>query len=116
MPPEVAVGHDELPSFLQSYSSPNYKANTVFLYGAQDENSDLFPQQATIVDEWNKIYAYPRLAYSGFANALSTIAGQLGSSLPVVKGDGGPYWEDGIYSDTRHAILAPRNRTKGTFR
>ena len=26
--------------------------------------------------------------------------------MPVIKGDGGPYWEDGIYSDTQNAILA----------
>ena len=106
MPPEVKTGRELLPGYLQTYSSPQYKANAVMLFGAQWENSDLFPQQATIVEDWNKVYAYPKLAYSGFAGALHEIAAQLGDSIPVIKGDGGPYWEDGIYSDTQNAILA----------
>ena len=106
MPPEVKTGRELLPGFLQTYSSPEYKADTVMLFGAQWENSDLFPQQATLVEDWNKVYAYPKLAYSDFASALHEIAGQLGDSIPVIKGDGGPYWEDGIYSDTQNAILA----------
>jgi hypothetical protein len=108
MPPEVKTGHERMPGYLATYSSPEYKANTVMLFGAQWENSDLFPQQATIVEDWNKTYAYPKLAYSGFADALHTIADQLGDSIPAIKGDGGPYWEDGIYSDTQNAILARR--------
>jgi len=76
------------------------------VFGAQWENSDLFPQQAQIADEWNKIYAYPKLRYAGVADALREVAEQAGKSLPVIKGDGGPYWEDGIYSDTQNAILA----------
>ena len=106
MPPEVKTGRDLLPGYLQTYSPPKYTANTVMLFGAQWENSDLFPQQATIVEDWNKVYAYPKLVYSDFAGALHEIAGQLGDSIPVIKGDGGPYWEDGIYSDTQNAILA----------
>ena len=106
MPPEVKTGRELLPGFLQTYSSPEYKADTVMLFGAQWENSDLFPQQATLVEDWNKVYAYPQLAYSDFAGALHEIATQLGDSMPVIKGDGGPYWEDGIYSDTQNAILA----------
>ena len=43
---------------------------------------------------------------------MSEIADQLGNSIPVIKGDGGPYWEDGIYSDTQNAILA-RQRNRG---
>jgi len=105
MPPEVKTGRERLPGYLETYSSPEYKPNTVMVFGAQWENSDLFPQQAQIADEWNKIYAYPKLRYAGFADALREVAEQAGKSMPVIKGDGGPYWEDGIYSDTQNAIL-----------
>ncbi|MGH9446670.1 MAG: hypothetical protein ACRD3O_13195, partial [Terriglobia bacterium] len=105
LPPEVEVGRDALPKFLQIYSTPAYKVDSVLLFGAQWENSDLYPQQATIVGEWDRTYAYPKLAYAGFAKALSAIAQQAGSSIPVFKGDGGPYWEDGIYSDAHFAIM-----------
>ena len=112
MPPTVTLGHDVLPRFLQRYTSPEYKSSTVLLYGAQGENSDLFPQHAAIAGEWNKVYAYPRLSYSGVAEAMSKIAGELGDSIPVIKGDGGPYWEDGIYSDTQNAILARKTEQR----
>jgi hypothetical protein len=105
MPPQIAGGHDSLPLFLQIYSRPDYKSDAVLVYGTQVENTDLFPQQASIADEWNKIYAYPRLRYSGFSEALGHIAGQFGDAIPVVRGDGGPYWEDGIISTARSAAV-----------
>ena len=112
MPPGVNTGREVLPGYLQMYTSPEYKASTVMLYGAQWENSDLFPQQATLVEDWNKVYAYPQLAYSDFGSAIQEIADQLGDSIAVIKGDGGPYWEDGIYSDTQNAILARQDEQR----
>jgi hypothetical protein len=105
MPPQIAGGRDALPRFLQIYSRPEYKSDAAVVYGTQVENYDLFPQQASLADEWNKIYAYPRLRYSGFAEAIGYIAQQMGDALPVVRGDGGPYWEDGIISTARSAAL-----------
>ncbi len=102
---EIAAGHDSVPIFLQAYSRPGYKADTVLVYGTQWENTDLFPRQASIVDDWNKLYAYPHLQYSGFADALGAIALQFGDSIPVMRGDGGPYWEDGIISTARSAAI-----------
>jgi hypothetical protein len=101
----VASGRESLPIFLQAYSRPEYKSDSVLVYGSQSENTDLFPRQAEVVDDWNKLYAYPHLQYSGFADALSTIAGQFGDSIPVVRGDGGPYWEYGIVSTARSAAI-----------
>ena len=105
MPPEIDAGQDSLPIFLQAYSHPNYKANAVLVFGTQYENSDLFPQQAELADNWNKVYAYPQLQYSGVAHAMSVIAGQFGASIPVVRGDGGPYWEFGIGSTAYTAAV-----------
>jgi hypothetical protein len=105
LPPTIAGGRDSLPLYLQIYSRPDYKSDATIIYGTQVENTDLFPQQATLVDEWNKVYAYPRLKYSGFAEAIGYIAGQFGDSIPVERGDGGPYWEDGIPSTARSAAL-----------
>ncbi len=112
LPPTLAGGRDSLPLFLQMYSRPDYKSDATIIYGTQVENTDLFPQQATLVEEWNKVYAYPRLKYSGFADALSYIAGQFGNSIPVIRGDGGPYWEDGIASTARSAALERENEQR----
>ena len=112
LPPMVTAGRDSLPLYLQNYSRPDYKSDSTILYGTQVENTDLFPQQATFVDEWNKTYAYPHLKYSGFAEAISYVAGQFGDSLPVERGDGGPYWEDGIASTARSAALERSNEQR----
>jgi alpha-mannosidase len=112
LPPTIAGGHDSLPLYLQIYSRPDYKSDATIIYGTQVENTDLFPQQATLADEWNKIYAYPHLKYSGFAEAIAYIAGQFGDALPVVRGDGGPYWEDGIASTARSAALERTNEQR----
>ena len=105
IPPQIAGGRDSLPRFLQIYSHPDYKSDAALIYGTQVENTDLFPQQATLAEEWNKVYAYPRLRYSGFSEAMGYIAGQFADAIPVVRGDGGPYWEDGIISTARSAAL-----------
>jgi alpha-mannosidase len=109
LPPQVSAGHDALPRFLQIYTHPEYRSDGVLLFGTQVENTDLFPQQAALVDEWNKVYAYPRLRYAGFADAVEYVARQFGGSIPVMRGDGGPYWEDGIASDARVTALAREN-------
>jgi hypothetical protein len=105
LPPRVRTGEAMLPRFLEIYSGFDYKPSSILLFGAQWENSDLYPQQATFVHAWNKVYAYPHLRYSGFAHALAAIAKQDGSSIPVYRGDGGPYWEDGIASDAYYAAM-----------
>jgi alpha-mannosidase len=101
----MAAGRDSLPLYLQAYSTPEYKADAALLYGTQVEDTDLFPEQATLVEAWNKLYAYPHMKYSGFVDAMKYIVRQCGSSIPVVRGDGGPYWEDGIASTARSAAL-----------
>jgi hypothetical protein len=101
----VASGRESMPVFFQAYSRPEYKSDSVLVYGSQFENTDLFPRQAAVGDDWNNLYAYPHLQYSGFADAIRTIAGQFGDSIPVMKGDGGPYWEYGIESTARSAAI-----------
>ena len=112
MPPQVAAGHDALPVFLQMYEHPGYKSDAVLLYGTQPENQDLYPQQAALVADWNKIYTYPKLEYSGFEKAMSYITQQFGDSIPTLSGDGGPYWEDGIASDAYYAAIERENESR----
>ena len=102
---EISAGHDAIPVFLQAYNHPEYKSDSVLVYGSQWENTDLFPRQASIAGDWNKLYAYPHLQYSGFADAMRTIAASSGDSIPVVRADGGPYWEYGIVSTARSAAI-----------
>ncbi len=114
VPPEVDAGRQTIPVFLRTYDHPQYRANAVILYGTQQENTDLFPQQATLADAWNREFAYPKLRYSGFYDALKQIAQQFGDQVPTVSGDGGPYWEDGIASSARYAAMERGNESRAT--
>ena len=112
MPPEVNAGRQTVPIFLKSYEHPGYRADSVILFGTQQENTDLFPRQAELASDWNQKFAYPKLEYSGFAAAMKNIAQQFGDNLPTVSGDGGPYWEDGIASNARAAAMERRNESR----
>ena len=112
LPPLAETGEEMLPLFLQMYEHPDYHADAAILFGTQVENTDLFPQQAEIASQWNTIYAYPRLQYSGFYDALKNIAQQFGDDIPTIRGDGGPYWEDGIGSDAFYAAMERENESR----
>lgn len=110
--PVLAAGRDTVPLFLQMYERPEYRANAVIIYGTQVENSDLVAGQAELAEKWNAEYAYPRIEYSGFHDALAKIAKQFGGDIPVMHGDGGPYWEDGIASDAYFAAMERQNESR----
>jgi hypothetical protein len=113
LPPLVNAGEQILPLFLQMYGRPTYKASSTLLYGSQVENTDLFPEQAELVEHWNRQYAYPHLRYSGFHQALTSIASEFNGDIPTVKGDGGPYWEDGIAADAYYAAMERKTEARG---
>jgi alpha-mannosidase len=112
LPPLTQTGEEVLPLFLEMYQRPSYLASAAILFGTQVENTDLFPQQAAFADEWNALYAYPHIEYSGFHDALANIAEQFGNAIPTVRGDGGPYWEDGIGSDALYAAIERENESR----
>ncbi len=109
LPPQVPAIRDSLPIFLQSYTRADYKSDGVLVFGAQWENTDLNPDQMSGFHEWNKLYAYPRVRISGVGDAMEYVARQMGDSIPVIRGDGGPYWEDGAASDALYTALARQN-------
>jgi hypothetical protein len=112
LPPLTETGEELLPIFLEMYGHPSYHASAAIIFGTQVENTDLFPQQAALADQWNTKYAYPHIEYSGFHDALAEIARQFGSDIPTIRGDGGPYWEDGIASDAFYAAVERENESR----
>jgi hypothetical protein len=110
LPPGLSAVRDSLPIFLQAYSSPSYKPDAVLLYGTQQENTDLYPTTATFAGDWNKAYSYPKLQYSTFPDFFHYVADRWGKELPTVKGDAGPYWEDGVGSDAYYTAQDRENQ------
>jgi alpha-mannosidase len=111
-PPKVAAGFEGLQTFLRVYERPDYAPSAVLLHGSQWENTSLYPQQAALAGDWNARFAYPHLVYAGFGEALAKIAAGVEGKLPVVRGDGGPYWEDGVASDALNAALERENERR----
>jgi hypothetical protein len=112
LPPVVATGYEGLSSFLRVYDRPDYTASAVMLHGSQWENTSLYPQQAGLVEQWTNLFAYPELKFSGFAEALEKITLSAKGKLPVIRGDGGPYWEDGVASDAYFATMERSNERR----
>lgn len=102
-------GRDSLPRFLQAYDRPDYRSDAVILYGSQAENADLHPDQIRLFQDWNGRYAYPHLQFATFNQALDRVVGDGAGERPVVRGDGGPYWEDGLGANAATTALARRN-------
>ena len=113
LPPMLEAGEETLPLFLQLYGRPTYKASSTILYGSQVENTDLYPQQAELVEQWNQRFAFPHLKYTGFHEALTSVAAEFGKDIPTVRGDGGPYWEDGIAGDAYYAAMERETEARG---
>jgi hypothetical protein len=111
-PPKVATGFEGLQTFLNVYERDDYAASSVLLHGSQWENTSLHAPQADIVRDWNATFAYPRLEFAGFGEALAKIEAEAKDKIPVVRGDGGPYWEDGVASDAAYAAVERENERR----
>ncbi|MFN7993908.1 MAG: polysaccharide lyase family protein [Bryobacteraceae bacterium] len=103
LPAREAGCRQSLPTFLQTFDSPSYQPDTVLMYGSQLENTDLIPGEGEFVRNWNARYAWPRLKLATFADYFHLIEQKYGDKLETVRGDFGPYWEDGIGTDSRFA-------------
>jgi alpha-mannosidase len=105
LPGKVPACRQSIPTFLQAYDRPSYQPDGALIYGFQVENSDLVPGEVAFVNKWNSLYAYPKIQISTFLDYMKYMDAHYGKSLPVVSGDGGPYWEDGVGTDARNAAM-----------
>jgi alpha-mannosidase len=111
-PQRLEAVKDALPVFLQAYARPEYTANETILFGSQLENTALNVEQAELAHNWAALYAYPRLEYSSFADAMSKIESEFQGNIPVFRGDFGPYWEDGFASGSLYTATHRQNQQR----
>ena len=79
---------------------------------AKLENTALSKEQADLPRQWQTRYAWPRLEFSSFADAMAEIERPFAGHIPVFSGDFGPYWEDGFGSDSLHTALHRQNQQR----
>ena len=101
---------DSLPVFLQAYTRPDYTASTAIIFGTQLENTPLAREQSEIVASVSHEYAWPKFEFSTVHSAMQRIEHEWKGEFPVVRGDFGPYWEDGYGSDALHTAIHRENQ------
>ncbi|HZS13371.1 MAG TPA: polysaccharide lyase family protein [Candidatus Dormibacteraeota bacterium] len=86
-----------LTRLLGRYERDDYLPHDFPLVGIYSDNEDLGDGEAGFVARWNAAYEYPRLRYSTLRDYFAAVR-PLRDRLPVVRGDGGSFWEDGVGS------------------
>ena len=74
-------------------------------YNIGSDNGPCDPMLPDIVRAWNETYAYPRMIIASPSEMFGKFEKRYGDSLPVVRGDFTPYWEDGAASSARETAL-----------
>ena len=103
LPAREAGCRESLPTLFQTYEAS--LPDTILMFGSQLENTDLIPGEGEFVRNWNAKYAWPHLQLATFRDYFERIDQQYGAKLATVRGDFGPYWEDGIGTDSQYAAL-----------
>ncbi len=88
----------------------DYPYDAVFVHGEQGDNTRLDPRIAEVTKQWNEHYAYPRIVLSSGPDFFEHIEKNYGGKLPVIKGSGGAYWEDGAGSSAHETALDRRSQ------
>ena len=103
LPPQEAGCRQGLPALFQTYDTPGNLPDKLLMFGSQLENTDLIPGEGEFVARWNGKFAWPRLQLATFRDYFQAIEREFGDKLETVRGDFGPYWEDGIGADAQFA-------------
>ncbi len=94
-PQTVAGGAHALVRLLDRYERADYLPHDLAVIGTHADNEDLADGDAAFAARWNAVFAWPRIAVSTMAGYLDAVR-PLADRLPVWRGDGGSYWEDGV--------------------
>jgi hypothetical protein len=94
LPPDVEAGRQALPRFLQTYTRPDYKPDSILLYGTDVENVPLDFSDGAFVKDWNRRFAFPEIITCRFGDYFRYVEERYGKDLPVVRGGSGDYWAD----------------------
>jgi alpha-mannosidase len=91
---------DTLSRLTGLYERPDYLPDHLPILGTHSDNDDLDPWPLGLVEAWNAAFAAPRLQFDTFAGYLDAVE-PLRDSLPLVRGEGGGYWEEGLGAAAR---------------
>ena len=105
----VAGCADALTRYLARYDRDDYLPLDLPIVGTHADNEDLAHGYADVVDRWNARYEWPRLRFSTIGEYLATVS-VLADELPVLRGDGGSFWEDMVGAAARATAVQRENQ------
>lgn len=98
---------ESLCRWLTRYNRADYVPADLPVVGLHTDNEDFADLPTEAVAAWNRRYLAPRLRWSTPPEYFAAV-GTLAPQLPVLDGDGGSYWEDGVGSDPIFTARARR--------
>jgi hypothetical protein len=94
--------------FFDGIEKRNYPYDIAYVrWAGHGDNAVPDPEICDFIRDWNAKYEWPQFRISGASEAFHAFEQKYGSSLPEVKGDWTPYWEDGAASS---ALQTSENR------
>jgi alpha-mannosidase len=94
--------------FYEGLEKRSYPYDIAYVrWAGHGDNAVPDPAICDFIRDWNAKYEWPQFRISGASAAFHAFEQKYGSSLPEVKGDWTPYWEDGAASS---ALQTSENR------
>lgn len=106
--PLSKLGDDKIMKLARKLDDNSYPYEIVQLPYTLADNGPPDPTLSDFVRQWNERYVTPRLIIATHEQMFEEFEKRYGSTLPIVKGDFTPYWEDGAASTASETAL---NRT-----
>jgi len=92
--------------YLDELAAKDYPYDMVQLrYSTQGDNGPPDPNLPEFVKKWNAKYAAPRMVIATTAEMFHEFERRYGESVPEVRGDFTPYWEDGAGSSAAETAM-----------
>jgi hypothetical protein len=111
VPPGMRAARDSFSRWIGYYDRPDYRSDAVLIYGTQIENRSV-TNESDFPKQWNAAYEWPRVIPCRMEEFFEYVEKNFGNQLPVVKGDGGGYWEDGLGTIALSTIIHRRNQQR----
>ena len=100
---------DEVYRYLDDLEQKDYPYDMLMLrYAIGSDNGPPDPTLSDAVKYWNERVAYPKLIITTNSTFLKTFEQAHGDTLPELRGDFTPYWEDGAASTSADTALNRR--------
>ncbi|MHB1000209.1 MAG: polysaccharide lyase family protein [Armatimonadota bacterium] len=95
----------QIEGYFGSYVMDDYPYDAVLAFGGFADNVPIDPRIASVTQEWNKRYAFPKIILCRGPEFFEYMESKYKDQIPTITGDAGVYWEDGAGSSAKETSL-----------